>query len=134
EGARYDTAGHAFARSTTLALQIGDTLVPAEARVVLLYASANRDEAAFPDADRFDLSRPKGRHFGFGSGPHLCLGAPLARVLVKVALEELLPVIGPDYELEQASAVRPINLSARGFDRLIVHLDAVLRSARSSDE
>jgi len=123
EGARYDTAGHAFARSTTRALQIGDTLVPAEARVVLLYASANRDEAVFPHADQFDLGRPKGRHFGFGSGPHLCLGAPLARTLVKVALEELLPLIGADFELDYASAARPINLSARGFDRLIVHRD-----------
>jgi cytochrome P450 len=124
EGARYDTAGHAFARSTTRALQIGDTLVPAEARVVLLYASANRDENIFPDADQFNLSRPKGRHFGFGSGPHHCLGAPLARTLVKVALEELLPVIGADYELDYASAARPINLSARGFERLIVHRDS----------
>jgi hypothetical protein len=121
EGARYDTAGHAFARSTTRALQIGDTLVPAEARVVLLYASANRDEAVFPDADRFELGRPKGRHFGFGSGPHLCLGAPLARTLVKVALEELLPLIGADFELDYASAARPINLSARGFERLNVN-------------
>jgi cytochrome P450 len=123
EGARYDTAGHAFARSTTRALQIGDTLVPPEARVVLLYASANRDESVFPDADQFNLSRPKARHFGFGSGPHLCLGAPLARTLVKVALEELLPVIGADYELDYASATRPINISARGFDRLAVHRD-----------
>ena len=129
EGARYDTAGHAFARSTTRRLEIGGISVPEGARVILLYASANRDETVFPDADRFDLARPRTRHFGFGSGPHLCLGAPLARVLVKVALEELLPLIGPLYRLDYASATRPVNLSARGFDRLTVQPDRRFEAA-----
>lgn len=120
EGARYDTAGHAFARSTTRPLEVGGISLPQEARVVLLYASANHDETVFPDADRFDLGRVRTRHFGFGSGPHLCLGAPLARTLVKVALEELMPLIGPRYELDYASATRPANLTSRGFERLVV--------------
>ena len=129
EGARYDTAGHAFARSTTRRLEIGGVAVPEGARVILLYASANRDDTVFPDADRFDLTRPRTRHFGFGSGPHLCLGAPLARTLIKVALEELMPLIGPRYHLDYTSAVRPVNLNARGFDRLTVQPDPQFQAA-----
>jgi len=120
EGARYDTAGHAFARSATCDLNVAGVTIPAGGRVVLLYASANRDEDAIPEADRYDLGRKAVRHFGFGSAPHFCLGAPLARFLLKVAIEELLPVLGDRYKLDRDTAIRPVNLSARGYDYLHV--------------
>jgi ferredoxin-NADP reductase len=60
--------------------------------------AANRDERQFPDPDTFDITRPRGRHLGFGEGVHGCLGAPLARLEARIALEEALPVLG-DYEL-----------------------------------
>ena len=58
--------------------------------MVLLNGSANRDERHFPDGDRFDIHRDIGRHLAFGYGIHLCLGAALARLEGRVALDEVL--------------------------------------------
>jgi cytochrome P450 len=56
----------------------------------LLYGSANRDPAAFPNPDEFDIGRTPNRHFGFGTGAHFCLGAPLARLELEVLFGSLL--------------------------------------------
>jgi cytochrome P450 len=85
-------------RTTTRELTLHGTTIPAGARVVLVYGAANRDERQFPDPDRFEVTRGRFRHLGFGEGRHGCLGAPLARLEAKVALEEALPVLG-DYTL-----------------------------------
>ena len=66
--------------------------------MVLVYGAANRDERRFTDPDRFDVTRGRFRHLGFGEGMHGCLGAPLARLEAKVALEEALSVLG-DYAI-----------------------------------
>jgi cytochrome P450 len=59
--------------------------------IALLYASANRDEAVFPAGDQFVLDRPNIKdHLAFGMGPHVCLGIPLARLELRIAIEELL--------------------------------------------
>ena len=59
--------------------------------IALVYASANRDDTVFPDGDRFVLHRPNiDQHIAFGRGPHQCAGTPLARLMLRVALEELL--------------------------------------------
>jgi ferredoxin-NADP reductase len=65
---------------------------------VLVYGAANRDERRFAEPDRFDVTRGRFRHLGFGEGMHGCLGAPLARLEAKVAVEEGLPVLG-DYTI-----------------------------------
>jgi ferredoxin-NADP reductase len=67
---------------------------------VLVYGAANRDERRFTDPDRFDVTRGRFRHLGFGEGMHGCLGAPLARLEAKIALQEALPVLG-DYTIAE---------------------------------
>ena len=68
-------------------------------KVLLWYISANRDESQFPDPLRFDVGRTPNRHVAFGlGGPHFCLGAHLARLELRVFLEELLPYL-PRLEL-----------------------------------
>ncbi|MEO6468148.1 MAG: cytochrome P450 [Acidimicrobiia bacterium] len=92
ESLRWVTPIQAFGRTATRAVDVLDVTIPADAFVVMLYASANRDDAAFgPTADHFDVTRPTDPpHLAFGFGEHLCLGAALARLEALVLLEELL--------------------------------------------
>ena len=70
--------------------ELAGTRIAAGDKVVMWYGSANRDEAAFADPFRFDVGRADNEHFAFGGGgPHLCLGAFLARLEVSVLLEEM---------------------------------------------
>jgi cytochrome P450 len=95
-----------FRRTVTREVEIhGQELVPGE-RVVLFYHSGNRDELAFEDPWRFDVSRDPNRHLGFGGGgPHYCLGASLARTQLRSIFGELLHVV-PDIEAEQPELLR----------------------------
>jgi cytochrome P450 len=89
---RWVTPIQVFGRTATRDLTLHCEHVREGDFVALLYASANRDEAAFgPTADRFDVTRAlDAQHVAFGFGPHLCLGAALARLETRVMLEELL--------------------------------------------
>jgi cytochrome P450 len=89
---RWVTPIQAMGRTPHEDVEIAGTVVPAGDYVVMLYASGNRDEAVFgATADRFDISRSiSPTHVAFGFGEHLCLGAPLARLEVRVFFEELL--------------------------------------------
>lgn len=88
-------------------------------RVALLYPAANRDPAVFAEADRFDITRAPAAHLAFGHGTHFCLGANLARLEVRLLLEELVPRITrlrpasePDVEPNVfARAVRSFDLA-----------------------
>ena len=79
-----------LSRVATADTHIGDQAVKAGDQVVVWLASANRDETVFPNPDKFDVTRSPNPHLGFGFGPHTCLGGPLARLELRVALEELL--------------------------------------------
>lgn len=89
---RWVTPIQAFTRTATADADLGGREIEAGDWLVLLYASANRDETVFgPTADRFDTARPANpAHLAFGFGEHLCLGAALARLEARVFLEELL--------------------------------------------
>ena len=87
---RFDSSVIAWRRRTTRVVDIGGVSVPAEANLLLLLGSANRDPEVFPDPDHFDIHRSNAKeHLSFGHGTHLCLGAPLARLEARVVLEEL---------------------------------------------
>jgi cytochrome P450 len=88
---RLYTPYRGFARSARHEVTLhGRTIQPGEP-IALVYASANRDESVFPDADQFRLHRPNIRqHLAFGRGPHMCAGIALARQQLRIALEELL--------------------------------------------
>jgi cytochrome P450 len=94
ETVRYATPLQLVGRTTSREVTLHGVTIPKGGRVVLVYGTANRDERQFHRADRFDVTRGRFRHFGFGEGMHGCLGAPLARLEVKVAVEEALPVLG----------------------------------------
>jgi hypothetical protein len=69
---------------------IGGVPIPAGARVMLCFASADHDPAQFEDAESFEVERPDAElHLAFGKGPHLCLGAPLGRLETRITLELL---------------------------------------------
>jgi cytochrome P450 len=90
EALRYDcslTSTLRFARQETI---VGNRTLAAGAAVFCLLNAANRDPERFPDPDRFDIMRTDKKHLAFGGGVHLCLGAPLARLQIEIALTALL--------------------------------------------
>jgi cytochrome P450 len=91
--------------------------VPAGSVMLLLTGSAGRDERQYADPDRFDVERDVGRHLSFGYGTHFCLGAALARLEARVALEEVLARF-PRWEVEWGGAARVTTSTVRGFAKL----------------
>jgi cytochrome P450 len=96
---RWVTPVISFARTATTEAVIGDQVVEAGSYVLMLYASANRDEGVWADPYAFDVTRkPDPMHVSFGYGEHACLGQHLARLEIRVTFDELLRRF-PDYEL-----------------------------------
>ncbi|HLN16017.1 MAG TPA: cytochrome P450 [Acidimicrobiales bacterium] len=87
---RWVTPIQTMARTATRDVELAGRQIEAGQEVVLLYPSANRDEAVFERADRFDVTRDPNPHVAFGFGPHFCLGNQLARLELKVMFEQLL--------------------------------------------
>jgi len=96
---RWGTVVSHFRRTATQDTVIGDQPIAKGDWVVMYYSAANRDPETFTDPDRFDIHRNPKQHVAFGGGgPHFCLGAPLARLQLRVAFEELLARF-PSYDL-----------------------------------
>lgn len=91
ETLRVYPSARALRRTTRCPVHIGGTEVPEDATIMVHIASANRDASVFPEPDRFDLHRANAkRHMSFGVRTHFCLGAPLARLEAKLAINTLL--------------------------------------------
>jgi cytochrome P450 len=106
ESLRMNASAFMDARYVAKDIALGGADMKAGDRVLLVYGWGNRDEAAFPSPNEMRLDRPPNRHLTFGHGIHQCAGLHLARLELKVALEELLTRI-PHYELANPEA-RPI--------------------------
>ncbi|HEV2654934.1 MAG TPA: cytochrome P450 [Ktedonobacteraceae bacterium] len=87
---RYIAPVKAMSRFTKVETTIGEQRIGAKQEVIAWIASGNRDEAQFPDAELFNARREPNRHLGFGHGIHFCLGAPLARLEARIALDAML--------------------------------------------
>jgi cytochrome P450 len=121
---RFDSSVIAWRRKTTEPVEIGGVPVPADANLLLLLGSANRDPAVFEDPDRFDIHRPNAlEHLSLGHGAHYCLGAPLARLETRVVLEELSARL-PSLRLVPGQTLRfQPNTTFRGPLSLLVEWD-----------
>jgi len=91
---RYEPPAQAAPRVTTQDVELGGVHLPAGSRLLVLLGSACHDDAQYPDGDRFDMDRPGPQHLPFGHGVHFCLGAQLARMEGRLALEALLDRVG----------------------------------------
>ena len=91
--------------------------VPEGSAMMFVLASANRDERKFPDGESFDIHREIKQHLSFGYGIHFCLGAALARIEGRVALDEVLNRF-PDWEIDLAAAKLASTSTVRGWETL----------------
>lgn len=122
ESVRWDPALQGLLRTATQDAVLGGSSIPAGASLFVSFASANRDETRFADAERFDIHRSLAQHLGFGWGPHICIGRPLGRLGLRIAFEELLPRLG-DYEPQLDRAQRTRNPNLRGYQALPIRFE-----------
>lgn len=120
ESLRVDSPVSGFFRTTTSDADVDGTTIPAGQRVLLLYASANRDERAFPDPDVFDVRRRPTTHVAFGYGTHVCVGQALARMEAKALLGAL--VSRTSTLTFDGDPVRRLNNVVRGYGALPVRV------------
>jgi cytochrome P450 len=119
---RYESPAPHVARCVAREVEIHGRRVPAGSAIMFLTGSANRDDRKYPDGDRFDILRHRDarpRHLSFGWGPHSCLGAALARVEGRVALEELLRRF-PEWDVDIEKARLSPTSTVRGWETLPV--------------
>jgi cytochrome P450 len=119
ETLRYEAPSPVQARYVARDVEHHGTAIREGSVMVLLNGSANRDDRRFPDGERFDIHRDIGHHLSFGYGLHFCLGAALARLEGRVALDEVLNRF-PDWEVDWANAARAHTSTVRGWERLPV--------------
>jgi cytochrome P450 len=121
---RYATPVRALARTVMSAVEVGGQTMARGDRVVLNWAAANRDPAYFPEPDTLDVERKPNRHMGFGMGVHLCTGIHMARIEIRVALEEALKRMD-NIRLADPAAVVERPGSTWGLDVLPLRFDPV---------
>jgi cytochrome P450 len=116
---RYEAPSAVQGRWTTAPVELHGTTIPAESKVLLITGSAGRDDRAFPDADRFDVRREMKTHASFGYGIHFCVGAHLARLEGRIALEETFKRFG-EWDVDPAGVVRQHTSTVRGYSSVVI--------------
>jgi cytochrome P450 len=116
---RYDPPSQYQGRVTTRDVALHGEIVPKHSRVLLINGATGRDERKFPDPDRFDVRREIDVHLGLGYGRHVCLGASLARLESRIAIEELLRRF-PVYEVPADGIERMHSSNVRGLSGLVL--------------
>jgi cytochrome P450 len=111
---RFEAPSPVQGRWTTRDVELHTTTIPKDSKVLLLTGSAGRDERKYPDPDRFDIHRQFDQHVSFGYGVHFCIGAALARLEGRVALEEALKRF-PRWEVDDENARRLHTSTVRGW-------------------
>ncbi|EFC83107.1 cytochrome P450 [Parafrankia sp. EUN1f] len=114
---RFEPPGPHVARYVTDDVEYHGQTVPAGSALLLMLSSSNRDERQFTDPDRFDIHRRISQHLTFGHGSHFCLGAALARMEGRIALDEVLNRF-PEWEVDLANATRKPTTTVRGWDSM----------------
>ncbi|WP_406231979.1 cytochrome P450 [Nocardia sp. NBC_01009] len=117
ESMRYDPSSQTQLRTTTEQIELHGVRIPADARMLLIAGSANRDPEVFDNPDTFDLDRDTSRSLAFGSGRHHCLGSNLALLELRVALKEIVAAVA-DYEVDTERLRRIHSSNNRGFASL----------------
>ncbi|AVZ40094.1 MULTISPECIES: cytochrome P450 [unclassified Dietzia] len=121
ETLRYDTSSQLVLRTTMQDVTVRGVTIPADQKVLLLIGAANRDEEVFDDADTFRLGRDTSASLSFGQGPHFCLGAHLARLEGRIALDQISRSITGYEILPGAERVHSSNV--RGFAHLPMRVE-----------
>ncbi len=113
---RFASPVYHFRRTATRDVELHGKTIKAGDKVVMWFASGNRDESRFADPYRLDLSRFPNDHITFGKGPHVCMGANLARLEIRILFETLLPRLA---SIQQAGADRPGAQQLRQRDQAV---------------
>jgi cytochrome P450 len=119
ETLRFDPPSQYQGRVTTRPVAVHGVVIPAGARVLLVNGATGRDERRFAEPDRYDVRRSIELHLGFGYGRHFCLGASLARLESRIAIEEFLRR-WPDYEAPSDGIERMHSSNVRGLAGLVI--------------
>lgn len=118
---RYESVSYHIARTTTTDVEIQGEVVPRGSIIVTLPGSANRDERHVSDGETFDVTRKPGQIFTFSFGPHFCLGAALARLETRLAVQAVLERF-PDWTVDHDAARLTGGIDTRGWDHLPVEV------------
>ena len=118
---RYEPPAPHVGRYVARSVELHGQKVPEGSAMLFLTGSANRDERRYPDADRFDIHRQIGQHLTFGRGIHFCMGAALARMQGRVALDEVLQRF-PEWEVDRDNAKLESTSTVRGWETLPVFI------------
>lgn len=113
---RFDAPLHLFERTATADTEVGGIEIKKGQKIAALLGSANRDESHFKNSDQMDISRDPNPHIGFGAGIHFCLGGPLARLEMGIALPRLVKAF-PNMQIVSEPVRRP-TFVLRGYEKV----------------